>query len=208
MGISTLSKVDPQSSRRTQSCLASQSHSGIRRAHARDQKYHVTHRDASRQNTVIAVGVFVRHVLTMPRTEADRFWGLVRNAGVEGDGCWEWGGSRLATGYGQFRRSSGKVWRTHRVSWELSRGPIPDGLCVLHDCDNPACVRPDHLFLGTLRDNAIDMGKKGRAAATVLTSQNLADLPLLIEMGVTQAEIARRFGVSRQRIQQLASADK
>lgn len=77
---------------------------------------------------------------------------------VGGAGCWEFqGAKRHPYGYKKF---SGK--QAHRVMWELVYGPIPAGLFVLHHCDNPACVRPDHLFLGTIADNARDMRQKGR----------------------------------------------
>lgn len=64
-------------------------------------------------------------------------------------------------GYGQVQ-FKGKLWRHHRLMWTQVNGPIPDGLCVLHKCDNRKCVRISHLFLGTKRDNAIDMYNKGR----------------------------------------------
>ena len=77
------------------------------------------------------------------------------------NGCMEWMGSRDELGYGDvgFR---GKSTGAHRVAWELKHGPIPHGMCICHHCDNPPCVNPDHLFLGTHRDNAIDRFSKGR----------------------------------------------
>jgi len=71
--------------------------------------------------------------------------------------CWEWEGSRFPSGYGRLKRM-----RAHRAVWEAVYGPIPAGLCVLHRCDNPPCVRPDHLRLGTQADNMRDRASKGR----------------------------------------------
>lgn len=87
-----------------------------------------------------------------------RFWEKV----LIGDDCWEWQASRRTWGYGQTGVGNGKVRTAHRASWELVKGVIPAGLNVLHRCDNPPCVRPDHLFLGTLSDNMQDCAKKGR----------------------------------------------
>ena len=90
-----------------------------------------------------------------------RFWSKVR----KGAGCWVWTASKRSKGYGAFVYPQGGdivQGRAHRYSWEIHRGEVPPGLCVLHLCDNPACVRPDHLFLGTKRDNNRDMCAKGR----------------------------------------------
>lgn len=80
---------------------------------------------------------------------------------VAESGCWIWTGTRLSAGYGVIRHE-GKLVRAHRVSWEMNRGPIPEGKRVLHRCDVPFCVNPAHLFLGTQADNVSDMIAKGR----------------------------------------------
>lgn len=94
-------------------------------------------------------------------TLVDRFWSKVDKTGE----CWEWRGAIAKSGYGHInrgRRGEGVI-RCHRLSWELAnQRSIPDGLYVLHKCDNPKCVRPDHLFLGTPTDNMRDMAAKGR----------------------------------------------
>lgn len=81
-------------------------------------------------------------------------------------GCWIWTGSVMKNGYGHFQvgksRKTHKLAPAHRVSYELNIGSIPEGMCVLHKCDVPACVNPYHLFLGTYKDNAMDMAAKGR----------------------------------------------
>lgn len=100
---------------------------------------------------------------TMDTRLVARFWARV----VRGEGCWEWRGQRNQYGYGQFRLGpSGPSPGAHRVSWALHHDMgVPLGLFVLHRCDNPGCVNPAHLWLGTAKDNAADMDAKGRRAA-------------------------------------------
>ena len=90
----------------------------------------------------------------------DRFWARVKRAA----GCWFWQGSRNATDYGLIYpgRKSKRSLLAHRVSWEIHNGPIPNGLHVLHHCDTPPCVNPEHVFLGTQTDNNADRDAKGR----------------------------------------------
>lgn len=104
----------------------------------------------------------VLRVVTVGPPET-RFWSHVDKTGD----CWLWTASVFKDryGYGKFNAASEKPTRVvyaHRFSWELANGPIPDGLWVLHHCDNPPCVRPDHLFLGTQSANVADMHSKGR----------------------------------------------
>ena len=91
----------------------------------------------------------------------DRFWEKVSKE----DGCWNWVGSTQGFGYGYLHtgdKTNRKPVSAHRYSWALHNGPIPDGLWVLHKCDNPSCVNPDHLFLGDRTDNMRDCAAKGR----------------------------------------------
>jgi hypothetical protein len=106
-----------------------------------------------------------------PMPLGDRFWSKVRKSS-EPDGCWEWMAARWkraggVLSYGNFQTGSRRDGTNrpnyaHRVSWEMAYGPIPDGMNVLHKCDNVACVRPDHLFLGSHEINMKDMARKNR----------------------------------------------
>lgn len=92
------------------------------------------------------------------KSEAD-FWSRVKK--TEGDGCWEWQDRLNIGGYGQCTYQ-GRPYVTHRVAWMIEKGEIPKGMLVCHHCDNRKCVRIDHLFLGTYKDNTADMMRKGR----------------------------------------------
>lgn len=119
--------------------------------------------------------------------------------------CWKWTGSLRCNGYGQVSINN-KMYLSHRVSFELFVGPIPDNLHVLHHCDNRACVNPSHLFLGTNYDNIQDRESKGRGkvpklkgedhAMHKLLEQDVYNIRSLCDEGkYTQTEIAKMFGI-------------
>ncbi len=93
-----------------------------------------------------------------------RFWEKVKKVN-DSDSCWDWIGSKLTSKlpYGQIQINR-RPHLAHRISWELNYGEIPEHYCVLHKCDNPCCVRPTHLFLGSHADNNGDRHRKGRDA--------------------------------------------
>jgi hypothetical protein len=140
--------------------------------------------------------------LTEPATDAllERFWAKVDTSGE----CWLWTASVGTTGYGQFRMGLRTV-KAHRLSWELAEAPIPAGFGVLHFCDMPRCVRPDHLFLGTQADNMADAARKGRVRNSPRQGEanraaKLTDEQVRLARGEHQAgakirQLARRFGV-------------
>ena len=138
---------------------------------------------------------------------AERFWAKVDRTGS----CWLWTASRNRLGYGQiFIRGKSLLGMAHRVSWELANGPIPEGLLVCHHCDNPPCVNPDHLFLGTDRDNARDAIRKGRMkhgrpTTAKLTDASAAAIHVALAIGTSKAELARRFSVSETLIYNIAT---
>jgi len=86
---------------------------------------------------------------------------FLKKVRIKSSGCWHFTGAINTTGYGVVG-FKGKVWQAHRLSYYFHNGAIPDGLMVLHKCDNRRCVNPDHLFLGTAKDNTQDMINKGR----------------------------------------------
>lgn len=126
----------------------------------------------------------------------ERFWSKVEKS----SGCWKWLGALHSGGYGLFRYL-GKTVRAHRFVWEAIYGPIPPRKHVLHKCDNPDCVNPEHLFIGTAEDNAKDAVSKGRASGQKLqVSEAVKIRELYATEKYTHAELGKLFRVSRRTI--------
>lgn len=128
-------------------------------------------------------------------------------------GCWEWSLSRSTKrgGYGQKRLSDGKVCKAHRLAWMIFKGPIRPGEFVCHRCDNPPCCNPDHLFLGSPRDNVLDAISKGRAFVPMsepgeknpsakLRTIDVIEARRLVKAGHSLRVVAEKFGVTKQAI--------
>ncbi len=124
------------------------------------------------------------------------FWKKVIQ--TDTDQCWQWIGATQSQGYGSFS-INGKTYLAHRISFIISQGEIPEGLCVLHHCDNRCCVNPSHLFLGTIKDNVQDMIIKGRRAnrQLILSGERVY---LLLELArnsdMNYKQIAGAFNIS------------
>lgn len=138
-----------------------------------------------------------------------RFWEKVDVC--DDDECWEWTAAKARMGYGNFALRHGVLIPAHRLSWILAHGMIPEGLWVLHRCDNPPCVNPAHLFVGTRQDNLDDMVAKrrhwahkgesitkgernGRAKLTDAQVREIRDR--YAAGGVSQPQLGREFGVT------------
>jgi len=127
--------------------------------------------------------------------------------------CWIWTGAHTTSGYGLVWRG-GSYQRAHRVSWEMTCGPIPEGMLVLHRCDNPPCVNPGHLFLGTDADNVSDKVEKGRHprgegdGKHILTEGEVQDIRNLYRTsGLYHYQIARIYGVSKGCVRDIISRE-
>lgn len=144
-------------------------------------------------------------------TVVERFWSKVKKT----DSCWIWTGGHLKHGYGMIRAGGTEHRRlgAHRVSWMIHHNEIPNGLYVLHHCDNPPCVNPAHLFLGTHLDNVRDMHQKGRASGgrmfgnsfrrTTTEEQVRQIRGLFKNRHISYSAIARTFNLGRNTVKRI-----
>ena len=144
-----------------------------------------------------------------------RFWNNIKFPLVNEDECWNWGAGCFGNGYGQFRIGK-KKHRTHRLMYETYIAPIPNGKIVCHKCDNPKCVRPSHLFLGTNKDNSSDRDSKGRGAynnlkpqpgikngSSVLRPNQVIQIMNLFESGSTDDQLSHAYCMSKSQIRNI-----
>jgi hypothetical protein len=134
------------------------------------------------------------------RPLAERFWEKVDVRGV--DECWPWLASTKQGGYGKLAGGDGRILLAHRVAYQLAVGTIPAGLVVCHRCDNPGCVNPNHLFLGSQADNLRDMHAKGRGnppRGNLHPKARLTDAIVLAIRNDTRShrQLARVYGIGK-----------
>lgn len=147
-----------------------------------------------------------------------RFWEKVRKG--ETDECWEWQGAKSRDGYGRLRRpgpakTEHRDLRAHHIAWQIENGPVPQGMCVLHKCDNPPCCNPKHLFLGTRTVNNADKKEKGRSADrhgtnnsnVKLTEGDVIEIRKLASLGMSQMQVAALFSVKQPQISRIVRGE-
>ena len=134
----------------------------------------------------------------------ERFWNHV----VKTDSCWMWTGGRTKSGYGKFNPTHHAGWeKAHRFSWMMNFGSIPSGRVVCHRCNMKLCVRPDHLYVATSRENTLDAMRDGlcpigeKHGMAKLTESQVKEIRLMFESGdITKAKLSRTYGVSEMQI--------
>lgn len=149
----------------------------------------------------------------------ERFWEKVEKNNQ--DNCWLWKASLSTGGYGRCSVGDGIWENAHRVSYRINKGDIPDNLVVRHKCDVRNCVNPNHLEIGTMKDNTQDMIKRGRHKfitpspkpgelnpMSKLSNQNRKDIYNLVSAGRRRKSIAEDFGISRQTVDNIMKVDK
>ncbi len=125
------------------------------------------------------------------------------------NGCNEWVGYRNWAGYGKLSYD-GKLSFAHRIAWERANGsPIPKGMLVCHKCDNPPCCNPDHLFLGTFKDNSMDAAAKGRFSKREIrykfSAQVVCEIKRISDGGHTRKEIMAMFSIGHSQLYRILS---
>lgn len=151
----------------------------------------------------------------------DRFWKKV----LKSEGCWNWMAGHFTTpngvkSYGCLwagdkKSGTGRMIAAHIISWQLENGSFPKGMKICHKCDNPSCVRPSHLFLGTQLDNVRDMIRKGRANKArgskhhkaKLTESDVASIRKQRKSGIKRTVLAKKYGVCEHTITQIMNRD-
>jgi len=169
----------------------------------------MTRSEAARINGLKSTGPKNPHTGSLkdnsPAMFAQKFWSRTK---IDGD-CLIWIGCKFKSGYGKVN-SGGRMLRANRVAWELLNGPIPDGFCIRHTCDNPSCVKPSHLLVGTQKQNVCDMIERGRKNPEKGTARynckldetKIREIRALAPF-TSAAALSRRYGVVPKTISQI-----
>lgn len=117
-------------------------------------------------------------------------------------GCWNWTGPKISKGYGRISFQNEHLI-AHRLVYILLKGEIPKGMNLCHTCDNPECCNPDHMFIGTQKDNMIDCLKKNRSASAKLKYEEVKAIRSLTKIGIDSKQLALLYGVSNKQIKRI-----
>ena len=151
-------------------------------------------------------------LLQLNPKQSASFWSKVKKT----DSCWNWKGAKVKHGYGEFWLNS-SLQKAHRIAFRIFKGDIPDGLIVCHTCDNPSCVNPDHLWLGTHAQNTADCVMKNRNwtgngeanGGAKLNSHQVIEIRARYAVGnVSRTPLAKEYGVSRTTIGKIVNRKK
>ncbi len=140
----------------------------------------------------------------MPQSLSQRFWNKVEITNLLD--CWTWTGYKNRLEYGRIK-VKGKAKFAHRIAWELTYGKIPEGKLICHKCDNPSCNNPNHLFMGTHKDNTFDMCVKGRQRGK-MSKKDIHCIRAMRKQGVSSEAIALKFNVHRTTVCKIVSRQR
>lgn len=140
----------------------------------------------------------------MSKSLANRFWKKVEITNLVD--CWHWTASTNSLGYGRIKVNRKNQYAT-RIAWMLTYGDIPENQCVCHKCDNPICVNPNHLFLGTKHENLIDMVRKGRAGR-ILTKEQVLSMRSLHSDGISCKALSYQFNTEISHIYRIIKKER
>lgn len=137
----------------------------------------------------------IRNELTL----SERIWSRVDKT----DSCWLWTGAKNNRGYGVIGIANGKIAYIHRLVWTETNGAIPENMEICHTCDNPACVNPAHLFLGTHHENMIDMVRKSRTGKTKYSKDFIMEILQMHKNGTKPKVIIQLTGINKHTLESI-----